>query len=75
MGDINQLPPVNDTPLYSDKIEGSEFPLEGQLLFTSSIQKYLFLSFSFRQNESQQIFRDILDRVSNGECTVQDRCV
>ena len=36
-GVINQLPPVNDRLLYSDKIEGSEFLLEGKLLFTSSI--------------------------------------
>lgn len=71
-GDINQLPPVNDRPLYSDKSEGSEFLLEGKLLFTSSIQKNFFLSSSFRQNETQQAFRDILDRISNGECTVED---
>ena len=31
LGDINQLPPVNDRPLYSDKIEGREFLLEAVL--------------------------------------------
>lgn len=72
LGDIKQLPPVNDRVLYSGKTDGNEFLLEGRLLFTTCFQKYAFLSSSFRQNESQQVFRDILDRISYGECTMQD---
>ena len=71
-GDIKQLPPVKDRPLYSDKTDGSDTVLEGQLLFQASIDKYFFLNTSFRQCEDEQLFRNILDRLNDGETTNED---
>lgn len=42
----------DDRTLSREETDGSEFLLKGKLLFTTSVEKYLLLS--FRRNESEQ---------------------
>lgn len=72
-GDINQLPPVNDGPFYTSKF-GKHIQIynQGQLLF-QNITHFEFLSSSFRQiGPDQMHFRDLLDRLGNGQVTEND---
>lgn len=64
MGDLNKIPPVMHRPfLIYD---------EGQLLYRC-IDSFVFLNTSFRQaGESQQTFRDLLDRVSKSQAAHED---
>lgn len=71
-GDIKQLPPVSDRPLYSERFGKLSIYNEGQMLFRN-MDKYIFLNTSLRQfGNDQQIFRDILDRISNGKVLIED---
>lgn len=68
-----QLPPVRDLALYNNNITEKSIYALGRSLF-KNMDKYLFLNSSFRQNEQQQTFRDILlvDRISYGKVLIDD---
>lgn len=71
VGDIKQLPPVMDaaffTPLH--RLKGAA--VEGKFLF-NTMQQCFVLSVSQRPSGEQQIFREILDRLSHGESLTHD---
>lgn len=71
LGDIKQLPPVKDRPFYGVGYNNLEDVQSGQDLY-KSIESAVILPESFRQNVQQQEFRNILDRISNGEITHSD---
>uniref|UniRef100_A0A8D9E7N4 ATP-dependent DNA helicase n=1 Tax=Cacopsylla melanoneura TaxID=428564 RepID=A0A8D9E7N4_9HEMI len=71
LGDIKQLPPVLDRPFYGTGYKGSLHD-QGQILYRS-IPTCFTLNSSYRQNgEEQQFFRDLLDRLSVGQSTLED---
>ncbi|XP_055329698.1 uncharacterized protein LOC129582250 [Paramacrobiotus metropolitanus] len=73
-GDIKQLPPVLDRPLYGDGYK-SELADHGQLIYRTAFTKAFVFTTSQRQrgnDPEQQHFRDALDRLSVGESTVED---
>ena len=71
LGDIKQLPPVLDRPVYGTGFSGM-LADQGQLLF-KSITSCVILSASYRQGGADQtVFRDILDRLSVGKSTKGD---
>lgn len=69
-GDLKQLPPVKDRPLYGDGYN-TIYASPGQQLFRS-IHASLILPTSHRQGAGQQLFRDLLDRLAEGATTVAD---
>jgi ATP-dependent exoDNAse (exonuclease V) alpha subunit len=69
-GDIKQLPPVLDRPIYGQSFRGTIFD-QGQLLW-KSIEKVVILKCCHRQDSSQERFRQILDRISEGDIRVDD---
>ena len=72
LGDLKQLLPVKDRPMYSSNWGRAPVYFEGQCIFCK-IKSFIFLSNSNRQAEgSEQVFRALLDRLSSGETTVQD---
>lgn len=71
LGDIKQLPPIKDRPFYGTGYNNLQHVEAGQQLYRS-IESAVILSVSFRQNVRQQEFRDLLDRISNGEVTHND---
>ena len=72
LGDLKQLPPVKDRPMYSSSWGRATIYFEGQRIFTE-ITSFIFLNNSYRPAEaSQQLFRDILDRIGSGDSTVED---
>lgn len=71
LGDIKQLPPVKDRPFYGKGFNNLEGVEMGQQLY-KSIESAVILPSSFRQNEREVMFRNILDRISNGELTHTD---
>ena len=76
MGDFAQLPPVTDTPLFVEKGKGkktSKQQLMGRFLYTNYFDKCFTLNEIMRQRgEDQATFRDILDRVANGNFTQKE---
>ena len=76
MGDFTQLPPVTDTPLFVEKGKGkktSKQQLMGRYLYTNHFDKCFTLNEIMRQRgEDQATFRDILDKVANGNFTRKD---
>lgn len=70
LGDMKQLPPVNDRPLYGNGYN-NQYSDEGQNLF-KNIESSIILTTSHRQNENQVAFRQLLDRLSDGEFTLED---
>ncbi|KAE8745529.1 hypothetical protein FOCC_FOCC007792 [Frankliniella occidentalis] len=69
-GDIHQLPPVKDTPLYSAKIATDE-PLKQHGKFVwDSVEASLFLHQVHRQTDVE--FTSLLSRLSKGEVTQDD---
>ena len=70
LGDLKQLPPVLDRPLYGSGFNNLYSPA-GQQLFRS-IDSSINLPTSFRQAEDQRSFREMLDRLSDGATTVDD---
>lgn len=70
LGDLKQLPPVKDRAFYGDGFN-NEYSGIGQVLY-KNIQSAIILPNSHRQSPEQQVFRDLLDRISNGETTVTD---
>ncbi|XP_055340283.1 uncharacterized protein LOC129589491 [Paramacrobiotus metropolitanus] len=73
-GDINQLPPVLDRPLYGDGFNG-ELADYGQMVYRTAFNKSFILQTSHRQsggNTDQQHLRDALDRISTGDSTEED---
>lgn len=75
-GDIRQLPPVIDQPMYRQiPIRGSVGTVEqlaGRTIL-NSFNEFVFLNTVYRQQgHRQQLIRDILERVSIGQCTEED---
>lgn len=70
LGDLKQLPPVLDRAFYGDNYKNQHSEV-GQQLFRQ-IESSIILPTSFRQNENQLRFRQLLDRLANGETTVED---
>ena len=70
MGDLKQLPPVLDRPFYGSGYN-SEYVNDGQSLFRS-IESSIILSTSHRLRPDQIQFREILNRLSDGEITLRD---
>ncbi|XP_055344659.1 uncharacterized protein LOC129592610 [Paramacrobiotus metropolitanus] len=73
-GDINQLPPVLDRPLYGDGFAG-ELADYGQMIYRTAFTKSFILQTSHRQSGTdteQQHLRDALDRISTGDSTQDD---
>ena len=71
-GDIKQLPLVRDGPLYNKTWGQLPIYSDGTLLF-QQIDKYVFLNTSYRQyGIEQKVFRDILERISNGAVLIDD---
>lgn len=71
LGDLKQLPAVLDRSLYGRGYDNNIYANDGQQLFRQ-IESSIFLSTSHRQREDQSMFRSILDRLSDGEFTIQD---
>ncbi|KAL2499053.1 ATP-dependent DNA helicase [Abeliophyllum distichum] len=70
VGDMRQLPPVFDSPLYSNK--GSYMQQCGTLAY-SVFDKCIRLSYIFRQvGEDQASLREALHRLSDGTSTIED---
>lgn len=69
-GDLKQLPPVKDCSFYGSGCD-REYAVQGQALF-KEISASVILPTSHRQAADQQTFRDLLDRLANGETTVED---
>ena len=69
-GDLKQLPPVKDRAFYADGYN-TEYAALGQQLFRQ-IDSSIILSTSFRQSSDQQIFRELLDRLADGQTTTVD---
>ena len=70
LGDLKQLPPVKDKPMYSSNWGRAAIYTQGQRIFCG-IKSFLFLSNSYRQAEqSQQVFRLVLDRLGSGDSTI-----
>ncbi|KAK3931974.1 ATP-dependent DNA helicase, partial [Frankliniella fusca] len=67
-GDIRQLPPVMDTPLY--RAPKTNTYAEQGMGLVHCLEKVFFLKKCFRQQD--QHFVDILDRISIGEATLAD---
>jgi ATP-dependent exoDNAse (exonuclease V) alpha subunit len=66
-GDMNQLPPVLDHPLFKNQSDDADVN-RGLLLF-QSFDAFIFLNQSFRQqgqSDDQIQFRQILDRIGTG---------
>lgn len=73
VGDIAQLTPVGDKPLYHT-IPRSEKQIQGHLMY-EQFEKVIRLTVSHRVNGtsiSQSLFRDLLLRACNGESTADD---
>ena len=70
LGDLKQLPSVKDRAFYGDGFN-TEYAAFGQQLFRQ-IDSSIILSTSFRQSSDQQIFRDLLDRLADGQTTTED---
>ena len=70
LGDLKQLPPFKDRAFYADGYN-TEYAALGQQLFRQ-IDSSIILSSSFRQSPDQQPFRDLLDRLANGQTTSDD---
>ncbi|KAL2462147.1 ATP-dependent DNA helicase [Abeliophyllum distichum] len=70
VGDMRQLPPVFDSPLYSNK--GSYMQQCGTLAY-SVFEKCIRLSYIFRQaGEEQASLREALHKLSDGTSTIED---
>ena len=64
-GDIKQLPPVKDKPLFMQELSNMPSSLAGRLLFTT-FDKYCVLQESMRQQGVEQNqFRNFLDRLAD----------
>jgi ATP-dependent exoDNAse (exonuclease V) alpha subunit len=83
-GDFNQLPPVNDIPVYQTSFRNSSKNKKlsessnknnnnnGRICFLS-IQKCIFLDKVFRQNdEKEKEFCQVLDHLSRCQVTIDD---
>lgn len=70
LGDLKQLPPVLDRPFYGSGFTNIYSPA-GQQLFRS-INSSIILPSSFRQDANQIRFRELLDRLSDGNTTIDD---
>jgi len=68
-GDINQLPPVKDEPLYSNRIKG-ELAVNGKKSY-ALFKNCAILTQKMRQQTDTR-FGQFLDRVKVGECTSDD---
>lgn len=69
-GDFKQLPPVRDRPFYGSGFN-TTYASHGQALF-KEISASVILPTSHRQAADQQVFRNLLDRLANGETSVED---
>lgn len=70
LGDIKQLPPVKDRSLYGSGFN-SLYSAAGQKLYLD-FEACIKLSTSFRQNEEQSNFRQLLDRIADGRISIDD---
>ncbi|KAF5176526.1 Atp-dependent dna helicase rrm3, partial [Thalictrum thalictroides] len=70
VGDLRQLPPVFDSPLYGKK--GTNMQQYGGIAYTG-FDKCVYLSQIFRQAGIEQVsFREALHRLSDGTSTIKD---
>ncbi|KAE8746719.1 hypothetical protein FOCC_FOCC006582 [Frankliniella occidentalis] len=67
LGDVAQLPPVIDAPLYGNPKDS--YGLQGKAL-VASFEEVFFLVKCFRQEDTD--FLNILDRISSGSSTEED---
>lgn len=65
-GDLRQLPPVNDIPIYSEPTD--DFSRFGVRL-VNSFTKKIVLSVQHRQGPDQQHFKQVLDGLATGTVT------
>lgn len=69
-GDLRQLPPVRDVPIYMPGRPEDGLGLAQRLI--DSMQRWIILSIVQRQDRAETVFKDILDNLSNGTVTEQD---
>lgn len=67
-GDIKQLPPVGDSPIYSDKVMSSE-RIRGKMIF-DNFEGTIILSQIQRQKDT--VFQNVLNNIGDGTVTAQD---
>ena len=73
MGDFAQLPPIGDKPLfYTNPTKLTHYQVLGKALFDNFSKTTIFKEIMRQQGEDQKEFRDILDRLSNGQFTKDD---
>lgn len=73
IGDFNQLPPIGEPALYKDTESISSLAGRGRRLF-KEFKRYFTLMRSMRQaGEDQEEFRGLLNRVGNGQATMNDK--
>ena len=72
MGDFAQLPPVGDSPLFTSNPRLSHFQCTGKLLFKEFDRTIIFDEIMRQEGEDQKEFRQILDRLANGELKKDD---
>ena len=74
IGDFAQLPPMHDKALYirkSNKL--TTYQMLGKLLFKSCFEISIVFTQVMRQKgDDQKVFREFLDRLSNGKVTIDD---
>ena len=73
-GDFGQLPPVLDLPMYTNDISQDTFSNNGAALYKhfSEAYKLNIVQRQLGDSKLQRVFRDILLRMRDGECTLED---
>ena len=73
VGDLSQLPPVTDKPLFSEDNAGMTGPqIQGRALF-HNFKDCFFLTESMRQQgASNELFRQQLTRLATGKFSIED---
>ena len=73
MGDFAQLPPVGDIPLFTrQKVKLSHYQLFGKMMFDRFKKTIIFDEIMRQQGDDQRSFREVLDRLANGNFSRDD---
>ena len=71
LGDYNQLTPVGDTAVFSDKKLTDNLQTQGRIIF-KQFQKYYCLQNAHRQKGNHTPYSQLLDEIANAELSQQN---
>ena len=72
VGDMLQLPPVLDRPLWNDSRDNlKDHQLNGLLMY-GLFEKVIMLKEQMRQNPEEKVLQDLIDHLRAGTCTAAD---